>query len=181
MFGPFNQTYICHHGRPIRRSRVMTSSNGNIFRVTGPLCGEFNGNRWIPCTKASDAELWCFFICVWIYGWVNNGEAGDLRRHHTHYDVTVMAPQSVPVIKHTRPVLRLIARSRVRRPALPMLRMAMFFSYSDKHVIIKQNQTGTGPMLGKSYRYRSVLAHYGILTVLAGWSFWLWPWSNDMI
>ena len=24
---------------------MMTSSNGNIFRVTGPLCGEFTGDR----------------------------------------------------------------------------------------------------------------------------------------
>ena len=40
--------------------RMMTSSNGNIFRVTGHLCGEFTGPRWIPRTKASDAELWCF-------------------------------------------------------------------------------------------------------------------------
>ena len=40
---------------------LMTSSNGNIFRVTGHLCGEFTGHRWIPLTKASDAELWCFF------------------------------------------------------------------------------------------------------------------------
>ena len=39
---------------------MMTSSNGNIFCVTGPLCGEFTGHRWIPLTKASDAELWCF-------------------------------------------------------------------------------------------------------------------------
>ena len=70
---------------------MMTSSNGNIFRVTGHLCGEFIGPRWIPSTKASDAELWCF---LWsaprINGWVNNGEAGDLRRYRAHYDVTVM-------------------------------------------------------------------------------------------
>ena len=39
---------------------MMTSSNGNIFRVTGHLCGEFAGARWIPHTKASDAGLWCF-------------------------------------------------------------------------------------------------------------------------
>ena len=39
---------------------MMTSSNGNIFRVTGHLCGEFTCPRWIPRTKASDAELWCF-------------------------------------------------------------------------------------------------------------------------
>ena len=28
-------------------------------------------------------------ICAWIKGWVNNGEAGDLRRHRAHYDVNV--------------------------------------------------------------------------------------------
>ena len=40
---------------------MMTSSNGNIFRFTGPLCGEFTGNRSILRTKASDAELNVFF------------------------------------------------------------------------------------------------------------------------
>ena len=29
-------------------------------------------------------------ICALINGWVNNLEADDLRRHHTHYDVIVM-------------------------------------------------------------------------------------------
>ena len=44
----------------------MTSSNGNIFRVTGPLCGEFTGHRWIPCTKTSNAELWRFlYLCLY--------------------------------------------------------------------------------------------------------------------
>ena len=33
---------------------MMTSSN------TGPLWGETTCHRWIPLTKASDAELWCF-------------------------------------------------------------------------------------------------------------------------
>ena len=44
--------------------RMMTSSNGNIFRVNGPLWGEFTGDRWIPHTKARDTELWCFFLSV---------------------------------------------------------------------------------------------------------------------
>ena len=70
---------------------MMTSSNGNIFRVTGHLCGEFTGLRWIPRTKASDAELWSFLlICIWINGWVNNRKAGDLRSYPAHSDVTVM-------------------------------------------------------------------------------------------
>ena len=29
-------------------------------------------------------------IYAWIYGWVNNPEAGELRRHRAHYDVIVM-------------------------------------------------------------------------------------------
>ena len=64
---------------------MMTSSNGNIFCVTGHLCGEFTGPLWIPHTKASDAELWCIFICFWI-----NREAGDLRRYRAYYGVIVM-------------------------------------------------------------------------------------------
>ena len=31
--------------------RLMTSSNGSIFRVTGHLFGEFTGPRWIPPQK----------------------------------------------------------------------------------------------------------------------------------
>ena len=73
------------------RDHMMTSWNGNILRVTGHLCGEFTGPRWIPRTKANDAELWCF---LWSApkknGWVNNREAGDLRRHRAHRDVIVM-------------------------------------------------------------------------------------------
>ena len=41
---------------------MMTSSNGNIFRVASHLCGEFTDQRRIPRTKASDAELWCVFL-----------------------------------------------------------------------------------------------------------------------
>ena len=32
-------------------------------------------------------------ICVWINGWVNNREAGDLRRYRAHYDVFVLIPR----------------------------------------------------------------------------------------
>ena len=69
---------------------MMMSSNGNIFRVTGPLCREFNDHL----TKASDAELWCF---LWIDLHLNkllskqSRRAGDLRRHRAHYNVTAMS------------------------------------------------------------------------------------------
>ena len=67
---------------------MMTSSNGNIFRVTGHLCGEFTGLRWIPRTKASDAELWCFLWFVpdkrlskQSWGWWFETQSGSLWRH----------------------------------------------------------------------------------------------------
>ena len=44
----------------VRSSPMMTSSNGHIFGVTGPLRGESIGHWWISLTKASEAEIWCF-------------------------------------------------------------------------------------------------------------------------
>ena len=36
---------------------MVTSSNGNSFRVTDPLRGEFTDHQWIPLTKASDTDV----------------------------------------------------------------------------------------------------------------------------
>ena len=36
-------------------------------------------------------------ICARINAWVNNREAGDLRRYRAHYDVTVMGNQYIPL------------------------------------------------------------------------------------
>ena len=72
---------------------TMTSSYGNIFRATGPLWEESTGHRWIPLTKASDAELWCYL-------WSGHEQTveqtidGDLKRHRANYDVTVMILRS---------------------------------------------------------------------------------------
>ena len=62
----------------------MTSSNENIFHVTGHSCGDF------PAQRPVMRNLMFSLICAWINGRVNNGDAGDLRRHRAHYDVTVM-------------------------------------------------------------------------------------------
>ena len=48
-------------------------------------------------------------ICAWINGWVNNREAGDLRRHRAHYDAIVMHTELTllhdisPVLIHQQP------------------------------------------------------------------------------
>ena len=54
---------------------MMTLSNGNIFRVTGHLCGEFTGDRWIPRKGQWRGALIFSLICARLKGRVNNGEA----------------------------------------------------------------------------------------------------------
>ena len=96
-----------HHYCPFVGEPMMTSLNENIFHVSGPLCGKFTGHRWLPRTKASDAELWCcLWYAPWIKDWVNNLKAGDLRRHRGHYDVIVMAVHQWNPITKRRPVMR---------------------------------------------------------------------------
>ena len=52
------------------------------------------GNSPVPVNSPHKGQwrgaLMFSLICVWINGWVNNREAGDLRRHRGHYDVIVM-------------------------------------------------------------------------------------------
>ena len=68
----------------------MTCSNGTILRDTGHLCGEFTGPDEFPHKGQWRGALMFSLICAWINVWVNNREAGDLRRHRGHYDVNVM-------------------------------------------------------------------------------------------
>ena len=52
------------------------------------------GNSPVPVNSPLKGQcrgaLMFSLICVWINGWVNNREAGDLRRRRGHYDVIVM-------------------------------------------------------------------------------------------
>ena len=65
---------------------MMTSSNGNIFRVTGPLIhrSPVNSTHKGQWRRALILPL----IFVWTNGWVTNRDAGDLRRYRAHYHVT---------------------------------------------------------------------------------------------
>ena len=47
-----------------------------------PVTGEFPAQT--PATRMFS------LICAWVNGWVNNGEARDLRHYRAHYDITVM-------------------------------------------------------------------------------------------
>ena len=61
-------------------SLLLVIGGGGIHRspVNSPHKGQWHG------------ALMFSLICIRINGWVNNGEAGELRRHRAHYDVTIM-------------------------------------------------------------------------------------------
>ena len=55
---------------------MMTSSNGNIFRVTGPLCGEFTGPGEFPTQRPVTRSFDVYFdlrlnkrLCKQSWGW----------------------------------------------------------------------------------------------------------------
>ena len=58
-----------------------------ICAGNSPVPGEFPAQR--PVTRSFHVCL----ICAWINRWVNNREAGDLRRYRAHYDVIVMGEE----------------------------------------------------------------------------------------
>ena len=65
--------------------------------------------RRIHCTNGQWRWALMFpLICIWIHGWVNNGEAGDLRCHCSHYDITVIHFQLKP--HKTTPLLKQLNR-----------------------------------------------------------------------
>ena len=74
---------------------MMTSSNGNIFRVSWPFV---RGIHRSPVNSPHKGQwrgaLLFSLICVRKNHWVNNREAGDLRRYRAHYDVIVMPSSS---------------------------------------------------------------------------------------
>ena len=62
--------------KPIAGSQftMMTSSNGNIFRVTGPLCGEFTGPGEFPTQRPVTRSFDVYFglnkrLCKQSWGW----------------------------------------------------------------------------------------------------------------
>ena len=82
------------------RCKTWTRHQMEAFSALPAICAaKFIRFPSIPRTKASDAELLFFsLICVWINGWVNSNEAGDLRRNRAHYDGNIMEWQSSKIV-----------------------------------------------------------------------------------
>ena len=99
--------------RPRQQCSMMTSSNRNSFRVTGPLWGEFTRRRWILLTKASDAEFWCF---LWS---APEHTVSKQSRHRAHYDFTVMRLNDITDVGSTLHQTTLLPRVRCNFSCMP--------------------------------------------------------------
>ena len=87
---------------------MMTSSNRNI----SPLLAICAGNlRWPVNSSHKGQWRWAlmfYLICAWINGWLNNGEAGDLRRYRAHYDAIGMC--GAPLVRNMTAIWRTVNR-----------------------------------------------------------------------
>ena len=123
----WNRLWIPSKKRQKYRKCMMTSSNGNIFRVTGPLCGEFSGSGEFPTPKAVTRSFGVLFdLRLYIrlnkqpWGWWFETPSWSLWRHrngnvvmvygmHTdflEYRLTLLFPYSRPPSTHVyRPAL----------------------------------------------------------------------------
>ena len=76
---------------PTRTYQLWWCHQMETFSALLALCA---GNSPIPVTSPHKGQwrgaLMFSLICTWINDWVNNREAGDMRRHRGHYDVIVI-------------------------------------------------------------------------------------------
>ena len=109
---PTSTPYVLHF---VWIVKIITSWHGNAFRIDDILwgchddviqwkhfpryCPFVQGIHRSPVNSPHKGQwrgaLMFSLICTWINGWVNNCEAGDLRRHCIHYDVIVMWKEPV--------------------------------------------------------------------------------------
>ena len=78
------------HGRNIERSHDDVIKWKHFPRYWPFVRGIHRSPVNSPHKGQWRGALMFSLICDWINGWVNNREAGDLRRHRAHYDVIVM-------------------------------------------------------------------------------------------
>ena len=75
------------------------------------LCAGNHRSPVIPPQRPVTRSLDVLFVCAWVNGWVNNRCAGDLRRHHAHYDVTVIGWQGRPFANYNGSYWHILPRT----------------------------------------------------------------------
>ena len=91
-FYAFLENRPCYNG--ISRHNMPQSWWRHQMETCSALLALCAGNSPVPVNSPHKGQwrgaLMLSLICAWINDWVNNHEAGYLRRHRGHYDVNVM-------------------------------------------------------------------------------------------
>ena len=100
------------------------------------LCGEFTGHRWIPLTKASDADIWCFFdlrlntrLRKQAWRWWFDTPSRSLWRHCTVHTVSIVVFTHHAFILNTWIVL-IATRAKVRSHHIKYWHIPRFWWHS---------------------------------------------------
>ena len=125
----------------------MTPSNGNIFRVTGPLWGEFTDHRWIPLTRASDAELWC-----WSALEQNKRSSKSLRRRWFETPLPSLWRHSNEAFPCFNIWLSSISSTSIW---LCVFRGEKFYSINCKYLILQYKSRRWLPIMADNYGHRN--------------------------
>ena len=86
--GQWWRSLTIYRGKRSTSQIMMTSSNGSIFRVTGPLCGEFTGPGEFPTQRPVTRSFDVFFdlrlnkrLSKQPWGWWSETPSSSLWRH----------------------------------------------------------------------------------------------------
>ena len=124
-----------------------------IFSALLAICA---GNSPVPVNSPHKGQwrgaLMFSLICVWINGWVNNGEAGDLKRHRSHYDVIV--------IIHQRQIYAKISFSCSKRQWV--------MSEMDTRISVHYSLNEASTVYNFALKIQNILTHWGLVTPYGG-------------
>ena len=80
--------------RKVSLKTISRSIHDDVIKYFPRYWPFVRGLHWVPVNSLHKDQwrgaLMFSLICVWIYGWVNNGGACELRRNGAYYAVTLL-------------------------------------------------------------------------------------------
>ena len=98
-FRKFLTTLIKLHDDVIRR-KLFPRYWPFVRGIRRPLVNSPHKGQWHGALMFSS-------ICAWTNDWIKNRDAGDLRHHHAHYDVTILLAASSMSLHSMQPMIRI--------------------------------------------------------------------------
>ena len=139
---------------------LIICAGNSLYPVISPHNGQWRG-------------ILMFFICIRINDWVNNREAGYLRRHRAHYDVNVMhsAKDGASLFYGARALLGTPFLSHSSRPSRDLYNACCRTVYLKKPTLyfVFHNSSWFKPVIQPRLMFRNRCGSY-LLTILGLYS-----------